>query len=124
MNSRAKGKAGELEFTAYLKSHGFLAAARGQQRKGGVDSPDVVGVPGIHNEVKRTERFLLYDALDQARRDSAGGPNIPVVAHRTSRKRGANASPSRGDWIAVMRYDDFLVLYRAWAAMKDLEELI
>jgi hypothetical protein len=40
---------------------------------------------GLHFEVKRTERLSLYDALEQAERDS--GDNCPVVLHRRNRKR-------------------------------------
>lgn len=108
MNSRAKGKAGELQFAAYLRENGHVEARRGVQFRGGGDSPDIVGLAGCHVEVKRTERFGLYDALDQARRDSAGTDRLPVVAHRCNddRRKGS----CRGEWIAVLAFDDFLKL--------------
>lgn len=96
--SREKGKRGEREFAAYLREHGY-AAKRGVQYQGGVDSPDVIGLPGVHIEVKRTEQLRLYDWLDQAR-DDAGG-QIPLIAHR---KNG------RG-WVAIMPMEDFMRLY-------------
>ena len=41
INSRTKGKTGELELSKVLRDKGF-AAHRGQQFKGGAGSPDVV----------------------------------------------------------------------------------
>lgn len=99
MNSKQKGKRGELEFANWLKARGH-DARRGQQFKGGTDSPDVVSesLSDFHFEVKRTERFSLYDAVEQAERDS--GDKYPVVVHRRN----------RGDWLVVMSATDWLVM--------------
>ena len=85
MNSRGKGKRGELEFAAFLRQHG-IDARRGVQYAGGVDSPDIVSeaLAWLHIEVKRVEVFNLAKACAQAARDSAGKPWI--VAHRRNRK--------------------------------------
>lgn len=99
INSRQKGAAGERELASYLRERGF-DARRGQQFRGGADSPDVVGLPGWHIEVKRTEKGNPYDWLDQAVNDAGG--NLPVVCHRRNRR----------DWIAVLRLDDFLRLQK------------
>jgi Holliday junction resolvase len=98
LNSRAKGKAGELELSAFLRDFGF-AARRGQQFKGGGDSPDVLGLPGFHIECKRVEQGNPYDWLNQAERDSKTG-DVPVVFHRRNRTR----------WIVVIDALDFLHL--------------
>ena len=100
-NSRRKGKDGELEVARILKARG-LEASRGCQYHGGPDSPDVVGLPGFHIEVKRTETFNLYKAMEQACRDRDGAA-APVVVHRRSRQ----------PWVAVLLLDDFLDLYDA-----------
>ena len=100
MNSRAKGKAGELELAKVLREHGFDEARRGVQYSGGGDSPDIVGLPGFHVECKRVESGNLYTWLDQAVRDSDGTGRVPVVAHRKSRRA----------WVAVLLLDDFLRL--------------
>ena len=86
INSRTKGKTGELEFAKFLKSRG-VPARRGQQFKGTPDSPDVVtGLDDVfHFEVKRVESLSLYKALSQASSD-AGKDQIPVVAHRRNGK--------------------------------------
>lgn len=101
INSNAKGKAGEREMAAFLRARGYGDARRGQQYSGGHDSPDVVGLPGVHIEVKRTESLSAYVALDQSIRD-AGAANTPVVFHRKSRR----------EWIAILRLEDFLSLYK------------
>ena len=99
--SREKGKRGERAVAALFREYGF-DAKRGQQYHGGPDSPDVVGVPGLHIEVKRTERLNLYDALAQAKRDA--GEDLPVVIHRRN----------DSEWVAILSFDDFMKLYREW----------
>ena len=96
--SREKGKRGEREFAIYLRSHGY-DAHRGVQYQGSPESPDVVGLPGVHIEVKRTEQLRLYDWLEQASNDA--GPKIPLIAHRKNNQ----------DWVAILPMDDFMRLY-------------
>ena len=67
INSIQKGKAGERELAKKLKEYGF-DCRRGQQYSG-IEGEDVVGLDGIHIEVKRVERLNIYDAVDQAKRD-------------------------------------------------------
>ena len=96
-NSNRKGKVGEREIAKYLREHGFTEARRGQQFKGGADSPDVVGLIGFHVEVKRVERLDLNAAMEQSIRDSA--PNeTPIVVHRRNNDY----------WKVTMRLDDFM----------------
>lgn len=84
INSRDKGARGEREWAAFLKSHGY-EARRGQQFSGGWDNPDVIhSVPGVHFEVKRTDRLRLYPAMEQAQDEC--GDKTPVVAYRANNK--------------------------------------
>lgn len=96
MNSRRKGKAGELELAAFLRERGF-AARRGRQFQGGADSPDVVGIDGVHIECKRCETFNVYRAMKQAIADCGAG-KVPVVMHRRNKQ----------EWVAILRLTDFL----------------
>lgn len=100
INSRTKGKTGELELAAFLRARGH-DARRGQQFSGGADSPDVVStsLAGFHLECKRVESGSLYKWLDQAVND-AGWEKVPIVAHRKNRE----------GWVAIMRLDDLLAL--------------
>ena len=87
VNSRAKGKRGELEFAHALTALGY-PATRGQQRKGGEDSPDVIceGLSWVHWEVKFMATCQMFSPAQvaqweaQATRDC--GTKHPVIAHR------------------------------------------
>lgn len=99
--SREKGKRGEREVASLLRTHGY-DTRRGVQYKGGTDSPDVVGLPHIHIEVKRTERLDLYGALSQSKGDA--GADLPVVIHRKN----------DCEWVVIQPLNDWIELYKAW----------
>ena len=82
---RDKGKRGERELAAELEAVLGLACRRGQQYSG-IAAADVVGVPGVHIECKRTNRLRLAEAIAQARADSPTGA-VPVVCSRADGQR-------------------------------------
>ena len=100
INSREKGARGEREVAKLLQGYG-LAAYRGQQFRGGSDSPDVVcpDLPHIHFEIKLTQQVALYDWVEQATRDAAPG-KIRAVVHR----RKMNT------WVVILPFEDFMTL--------------
>ena len=98
VNSRRKGKEGELEFANLLKEHGF-DARRGQQYSG-IEGEDVVGLPGFHIEVKRVNSLNVSKAMKQAREESQG--KTPVVAHRKDRE----------GWLVTMDLEDWIKLIK------------
>lgn len=102
MNSRTKGKRGELEAAHILKKHGY-DARRGQQFAGINGDADVVGLPHIHLEIKRVEKLNIDDALQQSVRD-ANDAEIPVVMHRKNRT----------EWKVTMLFEDWINMYKAW----------
>lgn len=102
LNSKAKGGRFERWIAHYGQEHG-LDAHRGQQFKGGPDTPDVTGFPGIHIEAKHNERLNVYDAMDQAIRDSEGKKK-PTVIWKKNRK----------PVLVTMLIDDWWELYEAW----------
>lgn len=66
--------------------------------------PDIQGVENIHCECKRTEQIRLADWMQQAVRDAERFKDgAPVIFHRKSR------SP----WYAIMRFEDWVLLYKA-----------
>ncbi len=99
INSKRKGKTGELELAHKLGEYGFKCR-RTQQYAGKVEnSADVIGLPFIHCEVKRVEQLNIDKAMEQAVRDSKTG--LPAVFHRKNHK----------DWLVTMRLDDFMKVY-------------
>ena len=104
MNSREKGARGERELARALREYGY-DCRRGQQYCGLGGDADVVGLPGLHLEVKRVERLELENAMAQSIRD-AKGEELPVVMHRK------NNCP----WLVTMGLEDFMTIYREWEA--------
>lgn len=99
--SRTKGGAGEREVVAIAHAHG-LTAARRNFMSGGQGGGDILGVPGVHIEVKRQERCSIWEWIKQATAD-ARPTDTPVVAFRRN-----------GDgWYAALPLDDLLALIAA-----------
>ena len=67
----------------------------------------VADIPGIHIEVKRTERLSLYPAMRQAIED-AGAGKVPVVFHRQNHE----------DWLAIVRLNDLPELANRLAGLN------
>lgn len=111
-NSKRKGKDGELELVRKLKEYGY-SVRRSVQYNGKAEDgqPDLVGLPNIHVECKRTEKLSLYDAVGQAKRDSEGTQQLPVVFHRKN----------NCEWLAIMPMDVFMQIYNEYAARLALE---
>jgi Holliday junction resolvase len=99
INSRQKGKTGELELANKLKEYGY-DARRSVQYNGKDGQADVLGLPHIHIEAKRVESLNIYNAIDQAKRDAKNG-NKPAVFHRKNRR----------NWLVTMELDSFMEIY-------------
>lgn len=99
MNSRRKGKKGELELAKKLREYGY-DARRGQQYSGANGDADVIGLPGIHIECKRVQQLNINQAMAQATGDARDG-ELAAVFHRTN----------RSDWKVTMTLDDWMKLY-------------
>ena len=112
--SKRKGNQGEREFLQLLKNCGINAQRNDQMFKGGTDNPDIsaeIGGRAFHFEVKRTERFRLYDAVEQAQSD-ANGHRMPVVAHRMNHR----------PWVVVLSLEDFIKIAQSSFCFDDLEK--
>lgn len=99
MNSRSKGARGERELAGILRGYGY-PCRRGQQYSGANGDADVIGLPGVHIEVKRRERLDIYAAVGQAVRDAKEN-EIPTVFHRKN----------DCEWLVTMRLDDYMKMY-------------
>ena len=110
INSKKKGAAGEREFSNYCKSKGFDVRRTAQYNGKELGSlADVIGIPGIHIEVKRVEALNIHKAMEQAIRDcnqsnkekSQEKKELPIVAHRKNHT----------DWLITMTADDWFKLF-------------
>ena len=106
INSKAKGKRGELEIAHIMQEYGF-DARRSQQFAGINNDADVVGVPYLHLEIKRVEALNLDKAMEQSQRDAKEG-EIPVVVHRKDRQ----------DWRITLSLKHFMLFFMAWLKQK------
>lgn len=100
-SSQRKGRDAELELCRILRAQG-IPAEPGQAVSYG-STPDIVGVPGLHVEVKRRENVNLSAALTQAQQDAERfGDGLPAVFHRRNRE----------GWRVTMMLQDWLTLYK------------
>lgn len=112
INSKQKGKVGELELSHKLQEYGFSNVRRTNQYCGNTqEASDCVGLDGIHIEVKRVEKLNIYDAISQAIHDAKEGL-LPTVFHRRN----------RCEWLVTMRLDDWISLYREWDSGNKLDK--
>lgn len=99
-SSQRKGRAGELELVKILRAHGYDVSPGVPVSYG--QTPDLVGLPGVHIECKRVERLNVPEAMEQAAQDAEFfRDGAPAVFHRRNR------SP----WLVTMRLADWLALY-------------
>lgn len=98
--SQRKGADGERELAALLSAAGYECQRGGSLSFGEI--PDVLGLPGIHIEVKRVGKLNVGEAMEQAIRDSDRMlDGMPALFHRRNRK----------PWLVTMRLEDWLKLY-------------
>ena len=112
INSKRKGKVGELQLAHKLKEYGY-DTQRSVQYNGKDGQADVVGLPHIHCEVKRVEKLNIYNAIDQAKRDAKNG-DMPTVFHRKN----------RSNWLVTMELDEFMKLYDGYINSEKIKAYI
>ena len=109
-SSRNKGANGERELANLLKDFYGFDVRRGQVFNG---EPDLVGLDGIHVEVKRVERLNINDAMEQAREAAKKKQDgVPVVFHRRNRTR----------WMVTMDLQDWVDFYLGWLDDEEYED--
>jgi hypothetical protein len=116
VNSRRKGKNGELEACSVLRSLFGWVARRTQQRTGwspNGDSPDieVEQTPALFWEIKRVQALNVPRALTLAAKQC--GRRCPVLLHRPDR--------SPNGWMLTIRLADLPRLVHAYTTATDSE---
>ena len=112
---RNKGARGERELArALLKLFGDAVEPgsiyRSVQYCGKEGSGDVLGVPGVHIESKRTEKLSIYKAMSQAQDDC--GKDIPIVCHKRNLEQ----------WLVICELHDLVKLSRAIVAIAGMDD--
>ncbi len=99
-SSQRKGRDGERELRDRLQEYGYDVECGEPQSFGKV--PDLVGLPGVHVEVKRCEQLRLWEWMQQAIRDAERFQDgMPALFHRRNRQ----------PWLVTLRLEDFMNLY-------------
>ena len=100
--SRDKGKRGEREVAKIFRDAGYPARRSVQYNGRPGTAADVIGVPGMHLEIKFVEKESVRAWYKQAERDAAASPEQkkPVVVHRKSRE----------PWLVTLSLEDFVRL--------------
>ena len=111
INSKQKGKSGELELVHKLRDYGYNCRRTNQFCGNTGQADDVIGLDYIHIECKRVEKLNIDNAMEQAVRDTKDN-KLPAVFHRKNRK----------DWLVTMRMDDFMKIYNEYYSSLKLAE--
>lgn len=111
INSRRKGKTGELEAAAKLRELFGWRAERSQQHAGNEDSADLKcsDVPGLWIECKRVQKLNVNAVMAVAA--SQCGRKTPVLLHRRDRE----------DWLLTIYLADLPRLCHAFYVAADEE---
>ena len=111
INSKQKGKTGELELVHKLKEYGYDCRRTNQFCGNTGQADDVIGLDYIHIEVKRVEKLNIDNAIEQSVRDTKDD-KFPTVFHRKNRKK----------WLVTMKLDDWIKLYNEYYSSMKLAE--
>lgn len=108
MNSKSKGKRGELDLVEQLRTAGYANARRTAQYCGNTgDAPDITGIDGLHIECKRREQIQDEVFLQQAEKEAKKGL-IPIVMYRRDREQ----------WKVCLRLNVFMAI---WSELTELQ---
>ena len=114
INSKQKGKRGELYVVNKFKEHGYECNRTAQFKGNTGRADDIEGIDYIHIEVKFVESLNINNAMEQAVRDSLENNRqaFPTVFHKKSGK----------DLLVTMRFEEWVQLYNEYySSMKHAE---
>ena len=100
--ARRRGANAERELAALIRDTWGYPVRRGYTFH---HESDLVGLDGIHPEVKRVEKLNIHKAMEQAKEEAIKRDDgLPTVFFRRD----------RGEWLVCMRLEDWMDLYGAW----------
>jgi hypothetical protein len=101
IDSRAKGKRGELQVVATFNRGGFNCWRTPNSGAFHHSPGDIRGIPGLHVECKDQKVLRIKEWIAQAEKDCEPG-NIPVLVYKTA----------PGRWQVSMDLEDFVPVWR------------
>ena len=105
--ARRRGANGERELAALIRDIWGYPVRRGYTFH---HESDLVGLEGIHPEVKRVEKLNIHKAMEQAKEEAIKREDgDPAVFFRRD----------RGEWLVCIRLGLFMEMYKAWRKMID-----
>lgn len=114
MNSKRKGKRGELYVVNKFKEYGYECNRTAQFKGNTGRADDIEGIDYIHAEVKFVESLNISKAMEQAVRDSMASSRnaFPTVFHKKNRE----------ELLVTMRFDDWIQIYNEFYSGQKLIE--
>ena len=114
INSKRKGKKGELYVVNRFKEEGYDCNRTAQFKGNTGRADDIEGIDYIHAEVKFVEKLNLMEAMNQAVRDSLASDRkaMPTVFHKKNYY----------ELMVTMRFTDWIKLYNEYYSSMKLEE--
>ena len=107
---RDKGAAAERELSKILNEHGIDSHRGYVQFK----QSDLVGIEGIHPEVKRQETTKIWEWVAQAKKEAIKRlDGIPVVFFRRN----------RSEWLVCQSLTSWMMMYRSWRKWLEVKRL-
>lgn len=101
INSKIKGKRGELDLVHELNKRGYNTRRTAQYCGNTGDASDLVGIPGVHIECKAREKHNIYDYIEQVDRDKKDN-ELGCVFIKSNRKK----------WLVLMDLDDWCSMHK------------
>ena len=114
INSKSKGKRGELFVVKKFKDRGYQCNRTAQFKGNTGRADDIEGIDYIHAEVKFVERLNLEEAMAQALHDKiASGKDVfATIFHKKNNK----------PLMVTMLFDDWCTLYDSYYSDMKLKE--
>lgn len=114
INSKHKGKKGELYVVNRFKENGYECNRTAQFKGNTGRADDIEGIDYIHAEVKFVEKLNLSEAMNQAIRDNLASDRqaFPTVFHKKNYQ----------ELMVTMRFSDWIKLYNEYYSSMKLEE--
>lgn len=114
INSKQKGKRGELYVVNKFKDNGFKCNRTAQFKGNTGRADDIEGIDYIHAEVKFVENLNISKAMEQAIRDSKASDRqaFPTVFHKKNYQ----------ELLVTMQFSTWIKLYNEYYSSRKLEE--